>query len=244
MSGTFGHCIQDIIDNKGIVPWAPAHGIWGASDHEGRRLLGCPDRAVAKDDAFNTVMVIGKIIHRNEQLRRALVKGEDQIIAHAIERHDVRADIWVEQDGIRVARRVVLIQHLISTGVAPKAIGIVPSIPIEHIIPLPPIERVIPGVAIEDVRLGAAVDDVGEVIPSEAKGVCGILHQLALCEGRIAKRVCLAQVEPSVLDDDLIRRVGIGPIGQDEILRWVGTDHTRAKPEILWANLVRKTEGR
>ena len=70
------------------------------------------------------------------------------------------------------------------------------------------------------------------------------MHQLALREGRVAKRVGLAQVEPAVLDDDLIGRDRIGPIGEDEILRRIGADHACANLQILRANPVRETEGR
>jgi hypothetical protein len=123
-------------------------------------------------------------------------------------------------------------------------IGIIPGIAIEPIIPPPPIQRVISSIAIQDVRLGAAVDDIGEGVPSETERVCGVLHQLALRQGRVAKRVGLAQVDPTVLDHDLIRHIGIGPIGQDEILRWVRADHTCAYMQILWANPICETEHR
>jgi hypothetical protein len=68
------------------------------------------------------------------------------------------------------------------------------------------------------------------------------LHQRTLREGRVAKRVGLAQVEPAVLNHDLIGRKGISPISQDEILRRVRTDHACTELESLRAEVVHETE--
>ena len=121
--------------NKEVIPGAANQGVnCTTNDAWGHGWL-VPDRTVAKDDAFDGVIIgdggptvkdrVSKIILDGE-LRWALVNSEDQIIALAIERHGVRADIRVEQDSIRIAWRGVPIAQNIGTGTAPKVIGIVP----------------------------------------------------------------------------------------------------------------------